>query len=49
MHILIMSLGRCQSHPGYNPACDFDEDGCVTLKDYRLWLLYYLRELHSGL
>jgi hypothetical protein len=49
MHILILSLGRCQSHPGYNPACDFDQDGCVTLKDYRLWLLYYLRELHSGL
>jgi hypothetical protein len=49
MHIVIMSLGRCQSHPGYNPACDFDQDGCVTLKDYRLWLLYYLRELHSGL
>jgi hypothetical protein len=49
MRILTTSLGKCQGNPGYNPACDFDRNGCVNLKDYRLWLIYYLEEIRSGL
>ncbi len=49
MRILMTSLGKCQGHPGYNPACDLNRDGCVNLKDYRLWLIYYMEEIRSGL
>jgi hypothetical protein len=49
LRTFLMSFGKCRGSAGYNPACDFDMDGCIDLNDYRLWILYYLRELYPGL
>jgi hypothetical protein len=43
--IFLRSLGKCRGQAGYNPACDFDRDGCITLRDYQTWIVYYLRDL----
>jgi len=47
--ILLASFGKCRGQAGYNPACDYDRDGCVTLRDYQTWLWYYLRDLRHRL
>jgi len=43
--IFLASLGKCKGQAGYNPACDYDRDGCVTLRDYQTWIWYYLSDL----
>jgi hypothetical protein len=43
--IFFASLGKCRGQAGFNPACDYDRDGCVTLRDYQTWVVYYLRDL----
>ncbi len=43
--IFLASLGKCRGQAGYNPACDYDRDGCVTLRDYQTWIWYYLSDL----
>ena len=35
------TLGKCADDAGYNPEADYDNDGCVTYADYRIWLGYY--------
>jgi hypothetical protein len=39
--IIRLSLKKCTGQAGYNPAADFDQDGCVTLVDYQMWLKAY--------
>ena len=35
------AFGSCTGQPNYNIAADLDFDGCVTLKDYQIWLQLY--------
>lgn len=36
-----VAFGSCAGKPNFNPRGDFDGDGCVTLKDYQVWLGLY--------
>jgi len=47
LRFFLASLGKCRGSAGYNPACDYDRDGCVTLKDHQTWVWYYLKDLRS--
>ncbi|MDP0500459.1 MAG: hypothetical protein Q7P63_10195 [Verrucomicrobiota bacterium JB022] len=40
-NLLLASLRRCEGQPGYNPAADLDDNGCVDNVDYALWRGYY--------
>ncbi len=35
------TLGKCDGQNDFIQAADFDEDGCVTYSDYRIWYGYY--------
>jgi hypothetical protein len=35
------AFGSCSGQPNYNLTADLDFDGCVTLKDYQIWLQFY--------
>jgi hypothetical protein len=37
----LAAYGRSQGEPQYNPACDLDGDGTVTIVDYQMWLQCY--------
>ena len=39
--IFAASLRKCSGDSGYISKADYDNDGCVTLVDYRSWLTYY--------
>jgi hypothetical protein len=36
------TLGKCDGDTGFNLEADYDEDGCVSYRDYRIWYGYYL-------
>ena len=40
-YILIDSFGKCTGDAGYEDACDFDDDACITLIDYQMWMECY--------
>ena len=44
-NILMASLRKCNGDTGFNPIADLDDDGCVTLLDYRQWYIYYKASL----
>lgn len=35
------TLGKCSGDDGFISEADYDEDGCVTYADYRIWYGYY--------
>ena len=35
------TLGKCSGQDGFISEADYDEDGCVTYADYRIWYGYY--------
>lgn len=35
------TLGKCVGATGFISEADYDQDGCVTYRDYRTWLIYY--------
>ena len=35
------TLGKCEGDTGFNSEADYDEDGCVSYRDYRIWYGYY--------
>jgi len=35
------TLGKCSGDAGFIAEADYDEDGCVTYADYRIWYGYY--------
>jgi hypothetical protein len=35
------AIGRCSGDSAFNSAADFDQDRCVTLMDYQVWIAYY--------
>lgn len=35
------SLGKCAGAAGFISAADYDQDGCVSNRDYKTWLTYY--------
>ena len=35
------TLGKCDGDAGYEHLADYDDDGCISYSDYRLWLGYY--------
>jgi len=39
--LLMATFGRCHGQPAYNPAADYDDDDCITLVDYQIWMLSY--------
>ena len=39
--IFLAAFGYSQGQPQFNPACDYDADGRVTLADYQVWFGYY--------
>ena len=36
------TLGKCEGDSGFNSIADYDEDGCISFRDYRIWYGYYL-------
>jgi predicted extracellular nuclease len=34
-------LGKCGSKPGFNREADYDQNGCVSMVDYRVWYGFY--------
>ena len=36
------TLGKCDGDTGFNSKADYDQDGCVSYLDYRIWYGYYL-------
>jgi len=40
-YILIGAFGLCSGDAGYEDACDFDDDGCITLVDFGMWIRCY--------
>ena len=41
-HIFREILGICNGQSSFNPKADYDEDGCVSYRDYRIWYGHYL-------
>jgi hypothetical protein len=39
--IFVGAFGHCEGATGFNVMTDYDQDGCTTLVDYRLWRGYY--------
>jgi len=35
------AFGRCEGDAAFVLEADYDDDGCVTLVDYQIWLTYY--------
>jgi hypothetical protein len=35
------SLGKCAGQSGFNSNADYDDDGCVSYSDYRIWYFSY--------
>jgi hypothetical protein len=35
------AFGSCIGRPNYRIEADLDNDGCVTFKDYQIWLPLY--------
>ncbi len=42
--LLRASMGQCSADAAYNSAADYNADGCVNMRDYRLWLRIYRRQ-----
>jgi hypothetical protein len=42
-HIFLSSYRLCTGDAGYLPKADYDNDGCITLNDYREWYICYKR------
>ncbi|WP_173179852.1 MopE-related protein [Desulfosarcina ovata] len=40
--IFLSSYRKCSGVDGYNSDADYDEDGCISLNDYRQWYKYYV-------
>lgn len=40
-NVFKLSLNKCAGTAGYNPAADFDGNGCVNLYDYQVWYQLY--------
>ena len=39
--IFLKAFGSCKGSASYNPAADYDADGCVTFKDYQAFLQFF--------
>lgn len=39
--ILLATMGHCAGSPEYNSAADYDGDGCITLVDQQIWIIYF--------
>jgi hypothetical protein len=35
------AYGRCDGDAAYRAEADYDQDGCVTLIDYQVWLQHF--------
>jgi PKD repeat protein len=42
-HIFLSSYRLCTGDAGYLPKADYDNDGCITLNDFREWYRCYKR------
>ena len=36
-------VGKCGGKAGYNREADYDQNGCVSMADYRVWYAYFNR------
>jgi hypothetical protein len=45
--IFLSTYRKCSGDTGFLSAADFDEDGCITLSDYRDWYNYYKNYLNQ--
>lgn len=34
-------FGKCEGDFGFNAIADYDENGCVSYRDYRIWYYEY--------
>jgi hypothetical protein len=41
-YVIYFSLNKCVGQTGFVAEADFDQDGCVTFTDYRIWYGYYI-------
>jgi hypothetical protein len=42
-HAFRKSIGTCTADQHFNPEADYDGDGCVSYRDYRIWYAQYYR------
>jgi hypothetical protein len=47
-NIFLSSYRLCAGDAGYLPEADFDDDGCITLNDYREWYKCYKNTTNSS-
>lgn len=38
-----LQVGKCSGKSGFNREADYDQNGCVSMADYRLWYGYFTR------
>lgn len=41
-YVFRLTLGKCEGETGFNADADYDDDGCITYNDYRIWYGYYM-------
>lgn len=42
------AMGQCEGRPRFNREADYDNDGCVTQEDYRLWYKHFRSYLRKS-
>jgi hypothetical protein len=42
-HAFRKTMGKCTADQHFNPEADYDGDGCVSYRDYRIWYAQYYR------
>jgi len=41
LYLFRSTLGKCTGDEGFIADADYDEDGCISYADYRIWYGYY--------
>jgi predicted extracellular nuclease len=43
-----LQVGKCRGKSGFNREADYDQSGCVSMADYRVWYGYFTRYAASS-
>jgi predicted extracellular nuclease len=43
-----LQVGKCKGKSGFNREADYDQSGCVSMADYRVWYGYFTRYAASS-
>jgi hypothetical protein len=42
-NLIKAQVGKCSGKSGFNREADYDQNGCVSMADYRVWYGYFTR------